>query len=78
MSVDGHSHDGEEEEEDVESPDTEEEKIELEWHFWLLALLVVAGGVLVLFPPSIWPNMGFALLAVAVIGWVLKEALEHL
>ena len=77
MSVDGHSHDGEEEE-DVESPDTEEEKIELEWHFWLAALLVVAGGVLVLFPPSVWPNMGFALLAVAVIGWVLKEALEHL
>ena len=76
MSVDGHSHDGEEEE-DVESPDTEEEKIELEWHFWLAALLVVAGGVLVVFPPSVWPSMGFALIAVAVIGWILKEAIER-
>jgi len=73
MSVDGHPHD----EEEVESPDTEDEKIELEWHFWLAALLVVAGGVLVLFPPSVWPSMGFALVAAGVIGWILKEAIER-
>lgn len=76
MSGDRHSRTGETE--DVESPDTEAEKMRLEWHFWVLALLIVAGGVLVLFPPSIRPNMGFALLAVAVIGWILKEALERL
>lgn len=60
-----------------ESPPTEEEQVETEWHFWLLAILLLGGVTLILFPPDIWPDLGFALVAVAVIGWVLKEITER-
>lgn len=55
---------------------TDEEQTEREWHFWLFTLLVVAGGLLIAFPPDFWPQIGVALVAVAVFGWLLKTAIE--
>lgn len=74
MSVDADSPNGEES--DDESHPTEEEQVETEWHFWLFAILVGSGVALILFPPAFWPELGFALLAVAVVGWGLKILLE--
>jgi hypothetical protein len=43
--------------------DRSEEQTEREWHFWLFALLLVGGGLLVVFPPGFWPDLGFAIVA---------------
>jgi Flp pilus assembly protein TadB len=78
MGVDADSRDETRDEDDPgdEEHPTEEEQVEREWHFWLLAILALGGVVLIFFPPDVWPNVGFALVAVAVIGWVLKTATE--
>jgi hypothetical protein len=55
---------------------TDEEQTEREWHFWLFALLLVGGGLLVVFPPGFWPDLGFAIVAGAAIGWVFKTVVE--
>lgn len=75
MSVDADSRDGEQQ--DVDAPDTEEEKLEFEWHLWLLAFVLFAGVSLILFPPGFWPNVGFGLVAIAVVGWLIKEGIER-
>lgn len=76
---DGESRDGEvrdsEVRDDEEHP-TEEEQVEREWHFWLFAILALGGVVLIFFPPDLWPDAGFALVAVAVVGWILKTITE--
>lgn len=59
-----------------EAHPTDEEQTEQEWHFWLFALLVVAGGLLIAFPPGFWPEVGFAVVAGAAVGWLLKTAVE--
>lgn len=55
---------------------TDEEQTEREWHFWLFALLVVAGGLLIAFPPNFWPEIGFVFVAGAVVGWLFKTVIE--
>lgn len=78
MGVDAGSRDETRDEDgpgDEEHP-TEEEQVEREWHFWLFAVLALGGVVLIFFPPYVWPSVGFALVAVAVIGWVLKTITE--
>ncbi|QKY19189.1 hypothetical protein B4589_001905 [Halolamina sp. CBA1230] len=55
---------------------TDEEQVETEWHFWLLAILLGAGILLIIFPPGILPEIGFALVAAAVAGWILKTVIE--
>lgn len=55
---------------------TDEEQTEREWHVWLYALLLVAGLVLVVFPPGFWPEMGFVLVALGAVGWLLKTGIE--
>lgn len=74
MGADADSRD--DETRDDESHPTEEEQVEREWHFWLFAILALSGVVLIFFPPNVWPSVGFALVAVAVIGWVLKTVTE--
>ncbi len=60
-----------------ESHPTDEEQTESEWHFWLIALLVIAGALLVVFPPGFWPEIGFALIGFAVVGWIAKTVIER-
>ena len=55
---------------------TDEEQTEAEWHFWAIAMLVVAGGLLIAFPPDFWPEIGFGLVAIAAFAWVLKTVIE--
>lgn len=62
---------------DDESHPTDEEQVETEWHFWLIALLVVAGGLLVAFPPAFWPDVGYALVGLAVVAWITKTLIER-
>jgi len=57
---------------------TDEEQVETEWHFWLLAVLVAGGVVLVIFPLEILPGIGFVLIALAVVGWVFKTIIEEM
>lgn len=54
---------------------TDEEQTEREWYLWLVALLVVGGAVLVVFP-SFWPELGFVVVAAAVVMWLLKTGIE--
>lgn len=75
MGVDGDSRDDADGSTDEEHP-TEEEQVEREWHFWLLSILALGGVVLIFFPPAVWPDAGFALVAVAVLGWILKTVTE--
>lgn len=80
MGVDGDSRNDEVRHDDVsagEEHPTEEEQVEREWHFWLLAIVALGGVVLIFFPPDVWPDAGFALVGVAVIGWVLKTVIER-
>lgn len=74
MSVDADSRN--DEEHDDESHPTDEEQVETEWHLWLFAILVLGGVALIIFPPTIWPDLGFALIGVAVVGWILKTVIE--
>lgn len=60
-----------------ENHPTDEEQVESEWHFWLLAILVASGVILIIFPPDILPIIGFLLIAAAVAGWLLKTILER-
>lgn len=62
---------------DDESHPTEEEQVESEWHFWLLGALLVGGAFLVIFGPENWPLIGFGLVAVAVLGWLVKTVVER-
>ena len=63
---------------DDEEHPTEEEQVEREWHFWLFAIVALGGVVLIFFPPAVWPDAGFALVGVAVVGWVLKTVTERM
>lgn len=74
MGVDADSR-NDEEPEDERHP-TDEEQVETEWHLWLFAILVLGGAVLVFFPPTIWPDLGFVFIAIGVVGWILKTVIE--
>lgn len=56
---------------------TDEEQVETEWHFWLLGALLVGGGILVVLGPETWPPVGFGLVGLAVLGWVVKTVVER-
>lgn len=58
------------------SEPTDEQQTEREWHLWLFAILVVAGGLLIAFPPDVWPQVGIAVVAAAAAVWLLKTAIE--
>lgn len=60
-----------------QSEPTDEQQTEQEWHLWLAALVVGAGGLLIAFPPEFWPDIGFALVAVAIFGYLLKTVIER-
>lgn len=62
---------------DDESHPTDEEQVETEWHFWLLGALLVGGGILVVLGPETWPPVGFGLVGLAVLGWVVKTVVER-
>ena len=62
---------------DDESHPTDEEQVETEWHFWLLGALLVGGGILVVLGPETWPPVGFGLVGLAVIGWIVKTVVER-
>jgi len=55
---------------------TDEEQVETEWHIWLLAIFAAGGVILLIFPPDILPQAGFALLGLAIAGWLIKTVIE--
>lgn len=61
---------------DAERHPTDEEQVESEWHFWLLAIVLVGGIVLVVVPQADWSGLGFVLVGVAVLGWLAKTLVE--
>lgn len=50
-----------------------------EWHVWLIAIVVIAGVVLLFAPPSLVPELltyiGALLVLAGVIGWLVKWAI---
>ena len=60
-----------------EAHPTDEEQTETEWHIWVVALLIVGGGALVIFPPQNWPWVGFVLVGIGALAWVLKTLIER-
>lgn len=56
--------------------ETDEEQVESEWHFWLLATLGLGGIALLLFPLETWPWLGTLLVSIAVFGWIFKTIIE--
>lgn len=60
-----------------ETHPTDEEQVETEWHFWLLAILLVGGVVVVVIQPGNWLWLGVAFIAIAILGWLLKTVVER-
>lgn len=57
------------------------EDVESEWHFWILAAVVVIGIALVFAPrfflPELVGTLGAFLVLVGAVGWVLKWAIDR-
>lgn len=57
------------------------EEVKSEWHFWIFALLVVAGIALFFAPrfflPELLVSLGAFLVTIGVLGWVIKWAIER-
>lgn len=57
------------------------EEVGSEWHFWLLAVLVVAGAALLFAPrfflPELLTFLGVLLVVAGALGWVVKWAIAR-
>lgn len=57
------------------------EEVGSEWHVWLLAVLVVAGVVLLFAPrgfvPELLANLGALLVLIGVLGWTIRWVISR-